>query len=283
MLPRGRQAAAPPGHAGKPPPQADRASKGRLVTTWRSARRRRLNDAAHKSTTLRSPSPHKVRLEELQARVGALRLLASPAAPALDLQGGTVRRPARRQDVGERLDRAGEQGFRKSPPAPGASTWWAFSLISSRPPKRASARAALDLDLKSTVKQNQLHAPSSPPPSPTSNWPPARAVQPPSWACRGPRSSGMLKDKSGRITVKFVLEGRLDDPRFSSTKPLATRIGTSMAEALGQPGIGGQGGEQHHPGHRQAAWASFSASRRAGPVPRTAMPQSGGLPPIRLS
>ncbi len=44
---------------------------------------------------------------------------------------------------------------------------------------------------------------------------------------------GMMKDGKGQIAVKFVLEGKLDDPRFSLNENLATRFGASMADTLG--------------------------------------------------
>jgi hypothetical protein len=50
-----------------------------------------------------------------------------------------------------------------------------------------------------------------------------------------PRSAviGLLKDKNGRISVKFVLEGDINDPRFSFGEHLATRFGLSLANEMG--------------------------------------------------
>ena len=39
--------------------------------------------------------------------------------------------------------------------------------------------------------------------------------------------------REGRIEVDFVLEGRLDDPRFSLNDTLALRMAASLAERLG--------------------------------------------------
>jgi hypothetical protein len=44
---------------------------------------------------------------------------------------------------------------------------------------------------------------------------------------------GALEDKRGQIAVSFVLEGNLDDPKFSMNEALSTRVAVSLAEALG--------------------------------------------------
>ena len=90
-------------------------------------------------------------------------------------------------------------------------------------------RGTLDLDLQAAIKDNRLHAPGT------------LTLRQLELDSRGssfmgmPRQAavGMLKDGKGQITVKFVLEGRLDDPKFSLNESLATRFGASMAETLG--------------------------------------------------
>lgn len=90
-------------------------------------------------------------------------------------------------------------------------------------------RGTLDLDLHSTIKDKRLRAPGS------------VTLRQLELDERGgsfmgmPRSAavGMLKDKKGAITAKFVLEGRIDDPKFSLNDSLATRFGAGMAETLG--------------------------------------------------
>jgi hypothetical protein len=44
---------------------------------------------------------------------------------------------------------------------------------------------------------------------------------------------GLLEDRQGRIRIDFVLEGRLDDPRFSISEDLAVRAAAAVAESLG--------------------------------------------------
>ena len=43
----------------------------------------------------------------------------------------------------------------------------------------------------------------------------------------------LLKDRKGRISMKFVLEGDIDDPRFSLNEQMAVRLGASLAGVLG--------------------------------------------------
>jgi hypothetical protein len=45
----------------------------------------------------------------------------------------------------------------------------------------------------------------------------------------------LLKDKGNRIKVNFHVKGNLDDPRFNLQENIITRIGISLAEALGVP------------------------------------------------
>lgn len=58
----------------------------------------------------------------------------------------------------------------------------------------------------------------------------------------------LMKDGRDRITLKFSLSGRLDDPRFSLSEDLAARVAASLAQQLGVSfegvvrGLGGAGG-----------------------------------------
>lgn len=45
----------------------------------------------------------------------------------------------------------------------------------------------------------------------------------------------LLKDKGNRIKVRFHVKGNIDDPRFNFQETFLTRIGLSLAEALGIP------------------------------------------------
>jgi hypothetical protein len=56
-----------------------------------------------------------------------------------------------------------------------------------------------------------------------------------------------LKNKDNKIVLSFVLEGDIDDPRFTLNEALSTRVALSMAETLGlslggvAKGVGGLG------------------------------------------
>ena len=58
----------------------------------------------------------------------------------------------------------------------------------------------------------------------------------------------MMQDRRGRISVQFVLEGDINDPRFSLNENLMTRVGSSVAGVLGisledlAKGVGSAGG-----------------------------------------
>jgi hypothetical protein len=43
----------------------------------------------------------------------------------------------------------------------------------------------------------------------------------------------LMKDKSGRISIKFVLDGKLNDPNFRLNEGFSTRIASSLGEAMG--------------------------------------------------
>ena len=93
-------------------------------------------------------------------------------------------------------------------------------------------RGTLDLQLQSTVKANQLHAPGK------------LTLTGLELSEKGgsfgtfmglPRQAviASLKDRNNRITVQFTLQGRLDDPSFSLNESFAKSIGTATAGLLG--------------------------------------------------
>jgi len=90
----------------------------------------------------------------------------------------------------------------------------------------------LDMQIDSTVHQQHLHAPGQirlanlELESRGGAWSAIMGV---------PRSAvvGALKDRNGVIDLKFTLEGNLNDPRFSLNEQLAMRIGAGLASSLG--------------------------------------------------
>lgn len=191
-----------------------------------------LNDAALElyDASIAKPA-HKIRLEQMRARVGALRLPELGGRTSLDLQG-----------VAKGVQRDGRFSISgwielASKDSEIATKLQGVDLVGLQPylikaSETGVKQGTLDLDLKSTVKQNRLHAPGL-----------LTVSQLELAAGKGgmatfmgmPRAAvvGVMKDKNGKITVKFALEGRLDDPQFSLNETFMKRVGTAMAEGLG--------------------------------------------------
>lgn len=91
-------------------------------------------------------------------------------------------------------------------------------------------RGTLDLGLDAVVKNQHLHAPG------TITLHGLELAPGKDGRFMGvPRdiAIALLKDKEQRISMRFELDGKLDDPNFSLNENLARRIGSSFAEALG--------------------------------------------------
>ena len=92
-------------------------------------------------------------------------------------------------------------------------------------------RGTLDLSLHAKVARNQLHAPG------------VVTLADLELGTGGgllgtfagvPRQAVVASlDRDGRIDLKFLLEGRLDDPKFSLNEALSLRIAAGLAESLG--------------------------------------------------
>lgn len=104
-------------------------------------------------------------------------------------------------------------------------------------------KGSLDLSIKSTVEKNRLHAPGRVTLS-------GLELSTGKTFMGMPREAvvGMMKDKQGRITADFVLEGDIDDPKFSLNEKFITQVGSATANFLGisleglATGIGSAGG-----------------------------------------
>ncbi|MBK7355896.1 DUF748 domain-containing protein [Propionivibrio sp.] len=92
-------------------------------------------------------------------------------------------------------------------------------------------KGTLDLDLASSVHKGLLHAPGTLTLSDME-----LASSSTTGTIMGmPRSAAiaMMKNRAGKISVKFVLDGNINDPHFSLNENLMTRIGSSVANTLG--------------------------------------------------
>lgn len=92
-------------------------------------------------------------------------------------------------------------------------------------------RGTLDLRLDATVRENRLRAPGHM----TLTGLELAAGSGLAGTFAGVPRQAVLgaMSRQGRIDVKFTLEGRLDDPRFSLNENLAGRVGVGLAQTLG--------------------------------------------------
>lgn len=176
--------------------------------------------------TVRRP-PHKLRLEQLHATVEDLQLPDLRSRTRLNLDGvfkgvqhdgslainGWIQIASKDSDIDTRLR--------------------GVDLIALQPylikaSEAGVKRGTLDLDLKSTVRSNHLRAPGTMTLS-------HLELSSPGTFMGMPRRAVLaaLKNHNDQITVKFALEGNLNDPKFSLNESFAKRLGTSIAEGLG--------------------------------------------------
>ncbi len=169
----------------------------------------------------------------------------------------------------------------------------------------------LDMDLKSDVRGNHLRAPGTVSISDLKLEP---AGGPWGTFLGVPRSAvlELLKSSGDRITLHFVLEGNLDNPRFSLNEALSRRLAVSLANALqvnigrvteGAERIGSRGveaagevmkgfgnavqdlfggrKETSSPGLPSCSSWPFSLSLKERRLPEKAPPRRGGRVPAR--
>jgi len=195
--------------------------------------------------TIRKP-PLKLRLEQITASLGKIQLPELKGQSSLDFDGvlkgvrhdgkvsiaGLVELATKESEISTRLN--------------------GVDLLALQPylikaTESGVKKGTLDLDLKSSINKGILHAPGTLTLSDLE-----LASTSTSGSIMGmPRNAvvGMMKDRSGKISVKFVLDGNINDPHFSLNENLATRIGSSIAGSLGvsfeglAKGVGGLGGD----------------------------------------
>lgn len=185
----------------------------------------------------------KIRLEQLQARLDELRLPDLGGRSKLQLDGVLK---GQRQDGRLQLEGEVELASRESDLK---LRLQGVDLTALQPYLIKAAetgvrRGSLDLEVHSVVRQGRLRGPGT------------LTLQDLELAPGGnafmgmPRQAvvAMMQDRRGRISVQFVLEGDINDPRFSLNENLMTRVGSSVAGALGisledlAKGVGSAGG-----------------------------------------
>ena len=173
-------------------------------------------------------APFEIRIEQIDATVGRLRVpdLAGTTSVKID---GVVK--GRRHD-GRLLIEGSVDPAAKESRLTGRLRNVDVTALQPyliRTTETGVRRGALDLDIKSSVAGGRLHAPG------TLTLSDLELAAGSATFLGLPREAalGLLKDRKGRITVKFVLEGDLDDPRFTLDEQMAVRLGASLAGALG--------------------------------------------------
>ena len=191
--------------------------------------------------SVRQPA-HKLRLEKAEIRIGRILLPALTGNTTLQLDGVVkgVQRDGKISINGqvELASKDSEITTRLS-----GVDLVAFQPYLIKAAETGVKKGTLDLDLKSTVKKNRLHAPGAVTLS-------GLELSSGKTFMGMPRDMvvSMMKNKDGKIAVKFTLEGNIDDPRFSLNENLSTRIGSSVAGSLGisleglARGVGSAGG-----------------------------------------
>jgi hypothetical protein len=191
--------------------------------------------------SVRQPA-HKLRLEKAEIKIGKILLPALTGNTTLLLDGVVkgVQRDGKISINGqiELASKDSEMTTRLS-----GVDLVAFQPYLIKAAETGVKKGTLDLDLKSTVKKNRLHAPGAVTLS-------GLELSSGKTFMGMPRDMvvSMMKNKDGKIAVKFTLEGNIDDPKFSLNENLSTRIGSSVAGSLGisleglARGVGSAGG-----------------------------------------
>lgn len=172
-------------------------------------------------------NPHKLRLEQVNARLGKINIPALTGSTDIDVQGIVkgVQRDGKLSIKGhaEFSSRDSEIAFKLQ----GVDVL-AFQPYLIKAAETGVRRGSLDLDLRSTVHNNRLKAPGTLTLS-------GLELSPGGSFMGVPRSAvvSMLKDKNGKIILKFTLDGNINDPSFSLNENLSARLGASLAGVLG--------------------------------------------------
>lgn len=192
--------------------------------------------------TVRQPA-HKTRLEQLHATVDDLRVPALAGRTHIQLDG-TVKGVQRNGKLS-----IGGWAELNSKNSEITTKLQGVDLVALQPylikaSETGVKRGALDLKLKSTVRNNRLHAPGTITLSALELAPGGGAFGTFMGMPRQAVIAGM-KNRDGQITIDFTLDGDLNDPKFSLNDSFAIQVGVALAKTLGisieglAKGIGG--------------------------------------------
>jgi uncharacterized protein involved in outer membrane biogenesis len=174
---------------------------------------------------------HKIRLEQLQASVDDLHVPNIAGHTGIHLEGQIkgVQHDGKLKIEGQ-VDVVGRNSEI-------STTLRGVDLIALQPYLIKAAetgvrRGTLDLDLKSTVRDNRLNAPGKMTRTGLELESGSGAM---STFMGVPRKAVITswKNRNDQIVVPFTLEGNLNDPHFSLNESLAAHIGSGVASTLG--------------------------------------------------
>lgn len=179
--------------------------------------------------TVRQP-PFKLRLEQINASIGKLQLPELKGESSIKLDGIVK---GVRHDGGVSISGSIELASKES----GLSTSLrGVDLVALQPYLIKAAetgikKGTLDFELNSSVRKGLLHAPGTLTLSDLELLPAA-----PSGKVTGMSANAaiaLMKNRKGKISVRFVLDGDINDPHFSLNETMLKQISTSLADLLG--------------------------------------------------
>jgi len=176
--------------------------------------------------SLRRGPPHRLELTDVKAEVGEIALPALDSRTDLDVDA-TVKGPHR--DGKLAIDgwlQISNMDSELKASLHGVDVV-AFEPYLIKAAETGVRRGTLDLDIRSQVSERRLKAPGTLT---------LTGLELSGSSFMGvPRQIVVAAMKSGndRISMRFVLEGKLDDPKFSLNENLATRMTAGLAESLG--------------------------------------------------
>lgn len=170
--------------------------------------------------------PHRIRVADLHAEVGRISLPGLDAETTIAIRG-TAKGPRRDGSVavdGTMRFADLDSDIKTTLRGIDLAVVEPYLLESS---EMATKRGTLDLDLRSKVSARKLSAPGT--------------LTLADLELSGKSFMGLprqavlaaMKDRGGKITVRFELAGSLDDPKFSLQQSFAMRVSLAVADGLG--------------------------------------------------
>ena len=179
--------------------------------------------------TIRQP-PFKLRLEQINASIGKLQIPELKGESPIKVDGIVK---GVRQDGKLSMSGTIELASKES----GLTTRLrGVDLVALQPYLIKAAetgikKGALDFDLNSSVRKGLLHAPGTLTLNDLELLPAGASGKITGISANA--ALALMKNRKGKISVRFVLDGDINDPHFSLNETMLKTIGTSLADMLG--------------------------------------------------